>query len=163
MLSLEAKRAAAAKRSRDYRERKRNQAAAAAAPTAPPRDASRKGKGAADPATMAASVEQALGAMKWLQPSDGALMDMARLYASQIDKILREDPSATGKAASLGQLLTRILHELGGTPTVRMQHELRSLRLKVGADDDDEGSTTEPTKVGSNVTSIKRPPKRRTG
>jgi len=178
MVSDEEKRAQAATRARRYRERKRANANAAdtlpgltrdavASSTIPPADAPKP------PAfTMLNSVNAAIDAMKWLQPSDFAAVDLARMTALQYDNLLAGDPSATGRAASLGQLLTRVLHELGGTPTVRLAHELRSMRLQPptadpkpgdpNADDlDEEASEPSRRKSGATVTSIKRPPKRK--
>lgn len=166
---------AAALRARKYRAAKKRKALEAAAAATDERDAERDGQ-AGKPTqvrpSIAASTENALAAMKWIKDSDGALVDMARLYSLQIDEILYRDPEATGKAASLGQLLTRILHELGGTPTVRLQHELRSMRMDAAADamsgGDDAGSDEEDPREnassrrgGATVTPIKRPPKRK--
>ncbi len=114
--------------------------------------------------------------MKWLEDSDKGAITAARIYDGMIDDLVAEDPTATGKAATLGQMLMRILHELGGTPTVRLQHELRALRLlpnAAAAQDADEDDDTLPVdKAGrkataakqrgeATVTPISRPPKRR--
>jgi hypothetical protein len=164
----------AADRARNYRERKAAEARAAQqAAIAVGSDArDERDANVTEPThfTIVNSVQKAVAAMKWIQPSDGALVDMALLYAVQIDQTLARDPEATGKAASLGQLLIRILHELGGTPTVRLQHELRSLRAQLGAPTpgDEDGSKDQQRATGTdearskdNVTSISRPPKRR--
>lgn len=159
----------AAERSRKYRERKAAEAAAAAELERIERDE----QAASQPSrVMLRATEAAINAMKWIQPSDGALVAQAKLVALQIDMVIEIDPMATGKAASLGQLLTRVLHELGGTPTVRLQHELRSLRAQMGAQqpDGDHGNenqerangTTGPSKqAGATVTNIRRPAKRK--
>jgi hypothetical protein len=175
-----------AERQRNYRKRKAEEAAAHQAQALfdaePARNARngdsddvalRDGDAAATSTAKAfalvRSVEDAIAHMKWIQPTDGALVDMAKLYAVQIDMVLQLDPTATGKAASLGQLLTRILHELGGTPTVRLQRELRSLRAQLAtptggedANQNDERATgTEDARPSNgNVTPI-RPPKRK--
>lgn len=176
-----------AERAKRYRDKKKREAAAAALVAESvdqvvrdaerddaPADAPPPGPGTAG--VMLTSVVKAIDAMKWIQPSDGALVAMAKLYALQIDELLADGPNATGKAASLGNLLKQILHELGGTPTVRLQHELRSMRLGAGAQPDggdSDGSNSNSNsndqrppasgkqKAGATVTSIKRPPKRR--
>lgn len=113
------------------------------------------------------STLQAIEHMKWLKPTDFALRDQALLYAGMIDDLLYTDPTATGRAASLGQLYARLITQLGGAPTVRLQHELRSLRLLAGVnesdlDDDDQQPESKPegNGEGATITPI-RPPKRR--
>lgn len=169
MPTTEEQKAAAAKRSREYRDRKRREKEVAEEVAAAERDA-RDAAAESKPFKLVDSVEAAIAAMKWIRDSDGALVDMAKFYAVQIDKVISDDPTATGKAASLGQLLTRILHELGGTPTVRLQHELRSLRLAAGLESEDgdheqheaDRRQDDAAQVagGAIVSSIQRPPKR---
>lgn len=122
------------------------------------------------------SVNLAVDAMKWLQPSDYALVDLARQTAMAMDRVLADDPNSP-KAATWGNLLKQTLHELGGTPTVRLQHELRSMRLVPpltedpnSGDEDDDTIPVDPAgrkskaakrRSDATVTSIKRPPKRR--
>lgn len=163
-----------AERARKYRERKAEEReqeriaiAAAEQLERDARDAS-PGPKSKPILTQLEATDAALGAMKWLKDSDGALVNQARRVSKQIDDLLEADPTATGKATSLGQLLTRCLHELGGTPTVRLQHELRSLRVAAGLDNEggpdgpsNEGPAKAPPGGGATVTSIKRPAKRK--
>lgn len=142
-----------AERARNYRERKAKEAKAAAEMVAPERDAPPESESVTPvtpptpaivvPATLRQSVEDAIRHMKWLKPTDFGIRDMALMYASMIDDLRANEPEATGKAASLGQLLARLMAQLGGAPTVRLQHELRSLRLLGAstAESGDDGST----------------------
>jgi hypothetical protein len=111
---------------------------------------------------MEASVTEALAAMKWIEPSDRAVVDLALTYARQIDTFLRsDDAQVNSKGIYLGPHLLRALTELGGTPIVRLRHELRSLKPdgkpSDAAGDDDAGAQPRAT-----VTPIKRPAKRHT-
>jgi hypothetical protein len=142
MLSDPAKKAADAERQRKYRARKK---AAKEAEAAEQRDASASRKPLPKPVIMRDEVEAALAAMKWLEASDGALVALARQCASQLDSMgSGSDIRLVTRIFQVQQTLVRVLHELGGTPTVRMQHELRSLRLRPTANpegthaDDDE-------------------------
>ena len=163
----------AAERARNYRERKKSEALEAEAAAAAARDARDADTPSQNPPaspprriSMRESIDEAIAAMKWLKPSDKAAEDAARLYAGLIDETLERDPTATGKAASLGQLLARWLHELCGTPTVRLQHELRSLRIAAGltepgGENGDKPVEGTPQRAGeATVTPISRPPKR---
>jgi len=83
--------------------------------------------------------------------------EQAKMLAEQVDELTFA--GETTKALSAHRALTTVLDRLGGTPTVRMQHELRSLRQagKMEATSDgDEG-----TDQASNVSQFKRPQKRR--
>jgi hypothetical protein len=159
-----------AERARKYRERKRAELAAAAANAEPPRDDERDDEKPTPPPPriqMRASVAAALEAMKWLKDSDKAATDLALMIADQIDWQADADPTATGRIASLSHALMRALHEIGGTPTVRLQHELRSLRVAAGLDpesgtnDSKQAGDAKPRPGEATVTSIKRPPKRK--
>lgn len=109
-------------------------------------------------------VDRALAAMeKWLVASDGAAVAQARMLARMIDVL--EHKGDVVKALNAHGRLTRVLTELGGTPTVRMAHELRSLRAapKQGAEDErneGEGGKASAGEAG-NVSRFVRPPKRR--
>lgn len=110
-----------ARYSREYRARKRAEAAAAA------REASHAGGGG-----MRQSVEEAIAAMRWLAASDAATVMQAKLLASLVDTA-----EATGdvRLALRGHsLLAGVLSELGGTPRVRMQLEVRARRLSDAVD-----------------------------
>lgn len=65
--------------------------------------------------TMLQAVEAAVEDMPWLKPSDGALVALAKKYATQIDSG-EDDGRAIGY---LGQQLTHTLKALGGTPIDR--------------------------------------------
>lgn len=145
----------AADRARDYRERKRREREAAEA-------AARDARDAVAGSAMRVAVESALGAMKWLVASDDAAVAQARALARQVD--LLEHEGQLDRMLSAHRALSRVLHELGGMPIVRMQHELRSLKLRGGGGDGDEGEAEQPSaeerQRAGNVTSIQRPPKR---
>lgn len=109
-------------------------------------------------------VSKALAAMeKWLAASDGAAIMQARMIARLIDKLTHEGDIV--KALNAHGRLTRVLAELGGTPTVRMARELRSLRAtaKQGADDERKSGEGAAASAGEarNVSRFERPPKRR--
>lgn len=145
----EKRKAAARERARKYRERQRAEREEKAR-------AERDARDAAAPRIMRESVRTSLEAMKWLQPSDLAAVLQAKMLAEQIDELTFS--GETTKVLSAHRALTTVLDRLGGTPTVRMQHELRSLRQagKMEATPDgDEG-----TDATSNVSQFKRPQKR---
>ncbi|PJJ62179.1 terminase small subunit [Compostimonas suwonensis] len=131
--------------SRAHRERKRaaerEAVAAALASTEPP-------------GPLSEALDAAIAAMKWLVPSDGALVALAREQARYADGL---NAIGTAEARSRGLrfmvVLQRTLADLGGTPRVRMQLELRSARAK-------EALQAQQVKRSDNVTSI-RPAKRR--
>ncbi len=181
MPSAKKKPLTSAERARNYRQRKALEAKAAAEAQAAERDNSRDAGTERDAAAIDTpskpraivlrdSVADAIAHMKWLKPTDSALSDMALMYAGMIDDLVAEDPTATGKAASLGQLLARLMTQLGGAPTVRLQHELRSLRLLAGvageggtdgtSDDEQRSHEGTPGGEGADVIPI-RPAKRK--
>jgi hypothetical protein len=108
-----------------------------------------------EPGPMLTAVNTSVDAMRWIEDSDYALVVLTRQQAAQIDALHAVGTSAARAQAvrAQGQLL-RSLQALGGTPVVRMQHELRSRRLEAVT-----------AKVagwqGAPVSSIKRPPRRR--
>lgn len=146
----EQRKADARKRSQEYRDRKKAVAEAAKAKERDARDA-------AAGTEMRDAIESALKAMKWIQPSDAASVAQARQLAKSIDELAHEGDRI--RMLSAHQALTRVLHELGGTPTVRMQHELRSLRAQTKNEVPD-GSNDEASTAG-NVSAFRRPPKRK--
>ena len=110
------------------------------------------------------SVESAIEAMaKWLTPSDAASVQQARRLAQVIDEAIFSGDVSREMAAH-GRL-SRVLDQIGGTPTVRMAHELRSLRANGGGGGagGDEASSGEAGETPPNVTSLQRPPKRSRG
>lgn len=154
VLTDEEKRAAARKRSKEYRDRK-------AAEKRAQETAARDERDAEAPAVMVSAVEAALAAMsKWLVDSDAASVAQARMLARRVDRYEHSDDDV--KLLSAHRALTRVLNDLGGTPTVRMQHELRSLKLAAKTEvlDGGEGETEKPA---GNVSKFERPPKRKRG
>lgn len=137
-------------------ERKRIARAAAAAERDAERAKARTGSDAAAGTAMREAVESALKAMKWIQPSDAASVAQVRRLAKAIDELEHEGDRI--RLLSAHQALTRVLHELGGTPTVRMQHELRSLRAQ--KNEVPNGSNDEAAAAG-NVSRFERPAKRK--
>lgn len=143
----EARRARQAAYSRAWRARKRAERAAAAVDAAHAQIVPQM--------SMADAIATSVAAMKWLAPSDGAAVLLARLLASQIDAL-----TAAGDIAGSirhSSALLRILRELGGTPMVRLQHELRSRRVGVLKAERDEAQAVE---ASPNVTRFVRPAKR---
>lgn len=102
------------------------------------------------------ALERSLAAMKWLAPSDAALVAQARLLARQTDALFAA--GATMPALRYMTVLGRVLGDLGGRPRVRMQYELRSLRL---AQPETAGKLSSTAAEQSNVTRLERPAKRK--
>lgn len=158
-----------AERARNYRERKRREKEEAIAAAAAARDANEDSSDTSPKPTMRDVVDEALKAMKWLKPSDKAATAVATMLAEQLDHQLELDATATNRIASLSHALMRALHEIGGTPTVRLQHELRSLRAAAGIDpesgtnDSKQGDAAPKAggkEGGATVSAFARPPKR---
>lgn len=109
-------------------------------------------------------VEAAIEAAKWLTASDAANLMQARQLARVIDEAMFSGDdrlllSAHGR-------LSRVLEQMGGTPTARMARELRSRRSVPGgvtpdAESDEGGQPAEGEGPGGNVSQFQRPPKRR--
>lgn len=100
-------------------------------------------------------VELALGAAKWLAESDAASKRQALMLADDVDWCTANGDRAGARAAH--RALSRVLNDLGMTPSVRLQRELRS--RKATPEVPDGSSSTAPE--ASNVSQFKRPPKRR--
>ena len=130
--------------SRAYRQRQRAEIAAALTPSV---------SSGAGP--MLTALTKALSAMKWLADSDAALVALAKLQAEGLDA-LRDlsTPAALGLQLRYHAALHRSLQELGGTPRVRIQQELRSARLT-------RGEESARVDQAPNVTRFERPPKRK--
>ena len=72
--------------------------------------------------SLADELSDALGAMTWLKPSDGAAVALAALYAEQIDTVVAEHEVGSQeltKALYLGPHLLNTLRALGGAPAER--------------------------------------------
>lgn len=110
------------------------------------------------PMTMRSSVERAVSAAKWLTDSDDAAVTLARRLAEHID-VLEARGDIKGALSAHGRL-SRALGDLGLTPVVREQRELRSRKLEAREEverlDQNEGK---PLPEG--VVPIKRPPRRK--
>ncbi len=66
------------------------------------------------------AVRDAVAAMPWLKPSDGAAVDLALLYAARIDEAVESaDGQELTKALYLGPHLLATLRALGGAPAER--------------------------------------------
>ena len=150
VMSEEERRAKNAAKQRAYRARKaaEREATKAAAGNGPSRGPA--------PTTMRDAVSEAIASMKWLVPSDVASKTQALELARQIDELEHEGERM--KALSAHRALSRVLSDLGGTPSMRMQRELRSLKNAPKPEGDDDSDAT-PTP--DNVTKLKRPAKRR--
>ena len=156
-----------AERARNYRQRKREEREAAAAAERDA-DTERDADAGTKRVSMRAELDASLKAMKWLKPSDKAATAVATMLADQIDHQLEQDATQTNRVTALSHALMRALHEIGGTPTVRLQHELRSLRVAAGLEPEGEKNgesnerSTQASKPGeATVSDIRRPPKRK--
>lgn len=110
------------------------------------------------PSTMRDAVASALSHMKWLVPSDDASVAQARMLAEDID-LLRHAGEST-KAMSAHAKLSRVLNDLGGTPSVRLARELRSSKLMPEVGGSDADAAAEGKRPG-NVSKFERPAKRK--
>lgn len=139
-----------AEKQRAYRARKAAEREAAKAP---------KGNGGAAPKTMRDAVDEALAHMKWLVASDAASKAQARELAREIDELTHEGDRT--RALSAHRALSRVLSDLGGTPQVRLQRELRSLKhVPSEADGERKPSEGEAAGAGGVVTKFERPARR---
>lgn len=149
-MSDEERKAKNAAKNRAYRARK-----------AAEREAEReksKGHGSHGPAPtkMREAVTDAIAAMKWLVPSDIASKMQALDLARIIDEATHEGDDA--RALSAHRALSRVLNDLGGTPSVRLARELRSLKNAPSPEGgDDERDKSEGGATPANVTKLERP------
>ena len=146
----EQRRAAAAERMRRKRaaEREaRGQGAAAAAHVANVPEAR----------PMREAVDSAIAAARWMTLSDEASKEQARQLADDVDASNAAGDRAAARAAH--RALSRVLNDLGATPSVRLQRELRSRRLieEKGGGDDGHAAATGTTGV---VSQFERPARR---
>lgn len=148
MTNAEDRKAAAARRSREYRARKRADRAA----SMPPAPSTPAGT------VMRDALESSLSAMKWLKDSDAALIAQARLLAKQVDEL--EHAGNSARALSAHRALSKVLSDLAGTPAMRLQHELRSARLAMKQGGEDAAGSGEAAAAG-NVSQFQRPARRR--
>ncbi|SDQ11555.1 terminase small subunit [Leucobacter chromiiresistens] len=102
---------------------------------------------------MRQSVEGAIAGMKWLAASDAAAVAQVRALADLVDEA--GATGDTGLVVRTHSLLSKLLAEVGGTPKVRMQLELRARRVEQGAQAAAVAAATNVTPITS-----KRPPKR---
>lgn len=74
-----------------------------------------------------ASIVEAVGRMRWLEPSDGAAVELARTYARRIDVGMSEfedgliSSTDLNKVLYLGPHILNTLRALGGTPKERKE------------------------------------------
>ncbi|MCJ1687775.1 hypothetical protein [Rathayibacter sp. VKM Ac-2927] len=146
------RREAARERMREKRRREREQRDAE-------RAAAANGTNAAAARVMRDSVDSAIAAAKWLKESDAASIAQARLLAEDVDVSLAEGDRPAARAAH--RALSRVLSDLGATPSVRLLRELRSLRfVPDSAGGSDGGSQPDAAEGPSNVSKFQRPEKR---
>lgn len=70
--------------------------------------------------SLSETVQQSVGAMPWLKPSDAAAVDLALTYARTIDEVLENGTALEQtKALYLGPHLLNTLRALGGAPADR--------------------------------------------
>ncbi|SJN10549.1 hypothetical protein FM113_09405 [Leucobacter sp. 7(1)] len=103
---------------------------------------------------MRQSVEGSIAGMRWIAASDAAAVAQVRALADMADQA-----TATGDtslALRAHSLLSRLLAEVGGTPKVRMQLELRARRVEQGAESAAVAAAPNVTPIAS-----KRPKPRR--
>lgn len=134
--------------------RERDRRASAAYRARQRAEAAEKARAAADgePGPMRQSVDAAIAAAKWLGPSDAATIAQLRSLADVVDVASRTgDVKLELRAHSL---LSRILADAALTPRVRLQHELRSLKVAAAPASD------AAIAKASNVTRFPRPAKR---
>jgi hypothetical protein len=110
------------------------------------------------PTTMRDAVDEALAHMKWLVPSDVASKAQARELAREIDELTHAGERT--KALSAHRALSRVLNDLGGTPLVRLQRELRSLKHAKAEDEGERKQGEGQARQPGNVTKFERPAKR---
>ena len=150
VMSDEERRAKNAAKQRAYRARKAAQRAEAKA------TAGNGSQAGPAPTTMRDAVAEAIASMKWLVPSDVASRTQALELAREVDELTHEGERT--KALSAHRALSRVLSDLGGTPSMRMQRELRSLKNAPKPEGDDE---RDDKATPSNVSKFERPAKRR--
>ena len=113
------------------------------------------------PRTQRDALEASIAAAKWLKPSDGAAVGLARTLAEELDYAdhMREDALALRIA---GQF-TSLLGQLGLTPVVRMRFELRSSQLAAKTASEAAPPAPAAASLPANVSTLKRPAKRGDG
>lgn len=145
------------RRARDA-ERKRRKRAEEAAAREAASVAARTSSASAAPRTMRDAVDEALAHMKWLVPSDLASKVQAQELAREIDELTHAGERT--KALSAHRALSRVLGDLGGTPLVRLQRELRSLKQAKSEDSGEREQGEGEAGRAGNVTRFERPAKR---
>ena len=130
------------------------------------RDAERvaaRGRAVSDAArTQRDALEASIAAAKWLKDSDGAVVNLARTLARELDYAdhMGDDALSLRITGQLAGLLDR----LALTPVVRMRHELRSAQLAARAASEaaPPAPATAPP-LPANVSKLARPAKRGDG
>lgn len=112
------------------------------------------------PRTQRDALEASIVAAKWLRPSDGATMSLARALAEELDYADHMGDDAL--SLRIAGRFTTLLGLLGLTPVVRMKFELRSAQL--AARTASEGVEPAPpasaaASLPANVSTLKRPAK----
>lgn len=150
------------RRARDA-ERKRVARAKAAAERDARRAQARTVTDASAASTMRDAVEATISAAKWIVDSDAASVAQARALAKQIDEL--DHAGETVRSISAHRALSRVLADIGATPTARLQHELRSRRMERAdgkeVDEDGRQPTGQQGEGAGGVVTPIRPPKRR--
>jgi hypothetical protein len=106
---------------------------------------------------MREAVDSAIAAARWLTLSDEASKEQARQLADDVDASNAAGERAAARSAH--RALSRVLNDLGATPSVRLQRELRSRRIldEKGGGDDGHAAATGTT---GNVSQFERPARR---
>ena len=145
-----------AERSQERRERDRAYAASYRARKRA--EAAERARVASDgePGQIRQAVEASFAAAKWLTGSDAAAVAQARALANMADRTHDERLQLRAHA-----LLSRLLSELGLTPRVRMQLELRARKLDTVNAATVVAATGAAIEGASNVTRFPRPAPRR--
>jgi hypothetical protein len=146
---------------RSYRAAQRAKSAAAAAATSDKSDKA-KSSNASDPPLLEKTMREAVALMKQLTDSDNALVETLYATARNVDRLVAtNDLMWTARINSGHQTITRILHELGGTPTARQQYEFRSKKLTPASTNPKAVPDADTNQGGATVTPITRRPEKR--
>lgn len=146
---------------RKYRAAQRAKSAAAAKATSDTSDKP-KSSNPSKPDPLEKSMREAVSLMKQLTDSDNALVETLYSTARTVDQLVATgDLMWTARIISGHQALTRILHELGGTPTARQQYEFRSKKLAPTTANPKATTDAGNNPEGATITPITRRPEKR--